>query len=409
MKAFYGARFSPHMTKTPEGFLVCHSVPICRTGMQEYTPQELGVADIGGGILKVYREEDEVFKPAAIASFEGKPVTDDHPPVGVDASNYASYTKGTVQNVRRGSGADSDKLICDLVVYDAALIAKIDAGKREISCGYECKYIERDDGTYCQMDIIGNHVAVVEEGRAGHDVSIRDAKTKPEGGKKMAKKGSILHRMFAAFAKDAEPEEVREAARAVDEAEGSGEAEAPQEKRDKDIAALIDAVAALNAKVDAMTKPQTQADENPDDKPEETEDLDELEKELNSPTEDEESEEESVTVPPEQLEEDEDPIEAPVEAPQTEQTTDKALALSVIRAMKPFIATMPSGQRKKASDALSRALKKSMRVKDTQPLPGGYSALSRRKTADAATREKEMRAYGENCRKRNPHYKKEEK
>lgn len=417
MKAFYGARFSPHMTKTPEGFLVCHSVPICRTGMQEYTPQELGVADTGGGVLKVYREEDEVFKPAAVASFEGKPVTDDHPPVGVDASNYASYTKGTVQNVRRGSGADSDKLICDLVVYDASLIAKIDAGKREISCGYECKYIERDDGTYCQMDIIGNHVAVVEEGRAGHDVSIRDAKTKPEGGKKMAKKGSILHRMFAAFAKDAEPEEVREAARAVDEAEGSGEEEAPQEKKDKDIATLIDAVAALNAKVDAITKPQTQADENLDDKPEETEALDELEEELTegdpAPTEDEESEEESVTVPPEQLEEDEDPqmfeVKAVSNTPETSRTADRALVLSVVRAMKPFIATMPSGQRKKASDALSRALKKSMRVKDTQPLPGGYGALSRRKTADAATREKEMRAYGENCRKRNPHYKKEEK
>jgi hypothetical protein len=385
--------------------------------MQEYTPQELGVADTGGGVLKVYREEDEVFKPAAVASFEGKPVTDDHPPVGVNASNYASYTKGTVQNVRRGSGADSDKLICDLVVYDAALIAKIDAGKREISCGYECKYIERDDGTYCQMDIIGNHVAVVEEGRAGHDVSIRDAKTKPEGGKKMAKKGSILHRMFAAFAKDAEPEEVREAARAVDEAEGSGEEEAPQEKKDKDIATLIDAVAALNAKVDAITKPQTQADENLDDKPEETEALDELEEELTegdpAPTEDEESEEESVTVPPEQLEEDEDPqifeVKAVSNTPETSRTADRALVLSVVRAMKPFIATMPSGQRKKASDALSRALKKSMRVKDTQPLPGGYGALSRRKTADAATREKEMRAYGENCRKRNPHYKKEEK
>ena len=402
------------MTKTPEGFLVCHSVPICRTGMQEYTPQELGVAGTGGGIIKVYREEDEVFKPAAVASFEGKPVTDDHPPVGVDASNYASYTKGTVQNVRRGSGADRDKLICDLVVYDASLIAKIDAGKREISCGYECKYIERDDGTYCQMDIIGNHVAVVEEGRAGHDVSIRDAKTKPEGGKKMAKKGSILHRMFAAFAKDAEPEEVCEAARAVDEAEGSGE-ETPQEARGKDIAALMDAVEALNAKVDAFTKSQTQDDEpKPEEAPaKETESLDELEKELKSddpaPTEDEESEEESVTVPPEQLEEDDEPEKSPADDPQPAPTADKALALSVVRAMKPFIAAMPSGQRKKASDALSRALKKSMQVKDTQPLPGGYGALSRRKTADAATREKEMRAYGENCRKRNPHYKKEEK
>lgn len=406
------------MTKTPEGFLVCHSVPICRTGMQEYMPQELGVKDRDGGFLEVYREESEVFKPAAIASFEGKPVTDDHPPVGVDASNYASYTKGTVQNVRRGSGEDRDKLICDLVVYDAALIAKIDAGKREISCGYECKYIERDDGTYCQMDIIGNHVAVVEEGRAGHEVAIRDAKANLEGGKQMAKKGSILHRMFAAFAKDAEPEEVREAARAVDEAEGGGTAPADvQETQDKDVTALMDAVAALNAKVDALTAPQTQdddPDEEPAEQPEETEALDELEEELEEgdpePTEDEESEEESVTVPPEQLEEDEASEEAPADDPQPAPTADRALALSVIRTMKPFIAAMPAGQQRRAADALSRTLKKAMCTRDTQPLAGGYGALShRRKTADAAALAQSMRAFGENCRKRNPHCKKEEK
>ena len=45
MRAFYGSRFSPHMTRTPEGFLICHSVPICRTGTQEYLPQEIGVEE----------------------------------------------------------------------------------------------------------------------------------------------------------------------------------------------------------------------------------------------------------------------------------------------------------------------------------------------------------------------------
>ena len=407
------------MTRTPEGFLVCHSVPICRTGVQEYLPQELGITDHGNGVLNVQREETEVFKPAAIASFEGKPVTDDHPPVGVDASNYASYTKGTVQNVRRGSGADADKLICDLVVYDAALIAKIDAGKREISCGYECKYIERDDGTYEQMDIIGNHVAVVDAGRAGHDVSIRDAKTKPEGGKQMAKK-SILHRMFAAFAKDAEPEEVREAARAVDAAEAG---ESPQEEEsartthDEDVEMLMQAVSELNRKFDGLSASRAQDDapEDEGDTPKETDALDELEEELEggdpAPTEDEESEEESVTVPPEQLEEDEDTQEQETESESNEArpAADKALALSVIRAMKPIIAAMPQAQQRRASDALTKAVKKAMKTKDSQPMPGGYGALARRKTTDAAAREKEMRAFGENCRKRNPHCKKEEK
>ena len=30
------------MTETPEGFLICHDVPIARTGRQDYLNRELG-------------------------------------------------------------------------------------------------------------------------------------------------------------------------------------------------------------------------------------------------------------------------------------------------------------------------------------------------------------------------------
>ena len=51
-----------------------------------------------------------------------------------------------------------------------------------------------------------------------------------------------------------------------------------------------------------------------------------------------------------------------------------------------------------------------MKVQDTQPLNGGYGALAQRRTADAAAKMADARAFGENCRKRNPHYQhKEEK
>lgn len=65
------------MTKTPEGFLICHDVPIARTGTQEYMPRELSLT--GDTMVTVFRDEGEVFKPATLASFEGKPVTDNHP------------------------------------------------------------------------------------------------------------------------------------------------------------------------------------------------------------------------------------------------------------------------------------------------------------------------------------------
>ena len=390
MRAFYGSRFSPHMTRTPEGFLICHSVPICRTGTQEYLPQEIGVEE-DKPIITVLRTPAEVFKPAAIASFEGKPVTDDHPPVALDSTNYSAYTKGAIQNVRRGTGEDDDKLVCDIVIYDSTLISKVEAGKREISCGYDCKYIPNGDGTYHQADIIGNHVAIVDSGRAGHDVAIKDAK--PKGGTRMAKK-SILQRMFASFVKDAEPEEIQEAAKAVSDAENGPDKapDAPDTGKDDDLQEVMDTIDALNERISNIAASRNEApDDTEDADPDEegpdnaTESLDALEDQL-SPDDEEEGDdtqdsddgEESVTVDPEKIQDDEDPT------PTDNQAVEKAVALRIIRSLKPIVASMPAEQRRKASDAMSRAIKKVLRVRGTQPLAGGYGTLTKRSVKDTA-------------------------
>ena len=86
--AYFGSRISENMAETPEGFLVCRSVPIARTGAQTYLPEEIGLP--GGAPVSVFRTEREVFSPAALASFEGKPVTLGHPPEDVSPRNAAS-------------------------------------------------------------------------------------------------------------------------------------------------------------------------------------------------------------------------------------------------------------------------------------------------------------------------------
>lgn len=175
MKAYYGSRFSPNQTLTPEGYLVAHNVPIARTGWYKYLGNEIGLDSAEP--VQVYRDPDEVFTDAAMASFEGKPLTDDHPPAGLTSSNSLDYAKGTVGNVRRGKGSDSDLLIADLIAYDQRLIDEIRTGKREVSSGYDCDYVPNGDGTYRQVGIVGNHVAVVAQGRAGNRVRIQDRKT----------------------------------------------------------------------------------------------------------------------------------------------------------------------------------------------------------------------------------------
>ena len=65
--------------------------------------------------VPVYRPEEEVFSPACMASFEGKPVTEDHPdlPEGVSAENIREYQKGHAQNIRRGKGPQKNLLLAD--------------------------------------------------------------------------------------------------------------------------------------------------------------------------------------------------------------------------------------------------------------------------------------------------------
>ena len=58
------------------------------------------------------------------------------------------------------------------------VIDEIESGaKREVSAGYECEYVERE-GKYYQTNIRGNHVALVQQGRAGKMVCIKDEQPK---------------------------------------------------------------------------------------------------------------------------------------------------------------------------------------------------------------------------------------
>jgi hypothetical protein len=171
---------SENQELTPEGFLLCKNVPIARTGEQLYTADEIGLEGRGGdGLVKIQRTEDHVFHPDTVASFEGKPVTIDHPDgIEVNPDNWRELTVGIVQNVRRGDGIEDDLLLADLLITDAKGIDLVLNKKlKEVSCGYDADYVQIDAGLGRQENIIGNHVALVERGRAGARCSIRDKET----------------------------------------------------------------------------------------------------------------------------------------------------------------------------------------------------------------------------------------
>jgi len=224
---------SPNIEKTPEGYLICRNVPICRSGFQEYYGRELkGFPGFQESWdldpetkYKVFRPRNEVLSPETIASFEGKTVVDEHPDGSVvTLENNGELDCGDVKDVKQGKSVDIDgedevTLQADLVIKNPELVEKIypagdpDSGIRDVSCGYGLVLKRLADHTLVMTKIRGNHVAVVSKGRAGDLIAIKDSAPPEIQGEKrepiMSLLDLILGRGVKALVPDASPEEVK--------------------------------------------------------------------------------------------------------------------------------------------------------------------------------------------------------
>lgn len=208
MSQFYTSlKLSDKISKTPEGFLVCHDVAITKVGELVYLPTEVpNVTKGNNNFITVERTNDDVFDPETIQSFNGKPLTILHPKTFVTPKNWKSTGVGTLQNVRKGVGDQEGKLVSDIVIYDESAIKKVESKElREVSCGYDAEYVELAPGRARQTKIRGNHLALVPRGRAGPECAIFDSA--PEESPM-----SLKQKIAAAFTKalDSMPEEGEE-------------------------------------------------------------------------------------------------------------------------------------------------------------------------------------------------------
>lgn len=129
----------------------------------------------GGQERREYRPPSAVFDPQSLASFEGAPLTNEHP-AGLLGTNTRGHVVGAVSKVRR----DGDKVRAQIHVFDKDTIAAMEAGKLQISAGYKVELdrtpgVSPDGQRYdaVQRQIIGDHVALVQRGRAGAEVRAR--------------------------------------------------------------------------------------------------------------------------------------------------------------------------------------------------------------------------------------------
>ena len=135
-----------------------------------------------GRIVKEAKLPDQLFSPQTIESANGAVITDQHPAIKtdsdtglVDNTNYQLLSKGNVYNVKR----DSDFLAGVEKIYDAELAQKISNGEQvQVSIGFTAD-IDWTPGEFngekydcIQKNIRINHVAHVDEGRAGESCRV---------------------------------------------------------------------------------------------------------------------------------------------------------------------------------------------------------------------------------------------
>jgi len=250
MEIFAPEQLGPTQSLTPEGYLLCESTPIGRTGSQVYAAHEFPDLVPGlDGMIRVTRDECEVFRPETIASFEGKSITVNH--VFVNPTNVQRVEVGHAQNVRR-SQTEPDLLVADILIKDEAAIKLVRDDRdpfRELSCGYDAEYVQEMPGVACQRNIVGNHVALVKRGRAGPRCSIQDEETQSMTTPKHA---TLMQRLLASIKSG----DVALMKRTADEAEDETEAErkkAEDEAAELEKKETADSIAKLTATVDALT------------------------------------------------------------------------------------------------------------------------------------------------------------
>lgn len=154
--------------KLPNGFLKVEG-RISRIGIQVYR-------DAQGKEHREFRPSEEVFKPASLASFAMMPVTNTHPDKLLDSTNTRDHQVGTVgENLR----VDGDYVAAPMMLTDSEAIRAALCGRQELSCGYSCELIEKagewmgEKYDAIQTNILGNHVALVDEARAGAGAAMR--------------------------------------------------------------------------------------------------------------------------------------------------------------------------------------------------------------------------------------------
>lgn len=136
-------------------------------------------------IYQVFRPPAELGRPETVNSFRLMPFINDHTMLG-DPSK-TGYVPAEMIGVHGVIGDNVWFNEADLTLYgnvkvfSTSLQKTMDAGKIQLSAGYRCKYIYQpglfngQPYEYIQVNILANHLALVDLGRMGPTVAMMDS------------------------------------------------------------------------------------------------------------------------------------------------------------------------------------------------------------------------------------------
>lgn len=192
MLAFDSYRLETCREKDCNGFL---HVALCNITKEQVVPyygreipnyKELGF--LPDEIYYGYRPADELKKGAE--TFNNLPLLDKHIEDGAEKEDAKKHRVGSLGDKVK---FNAPYLQNSLIVYDQKAIDKVEDGtQKELSCAYRYDPIKQSGEfggqryDFVMTNIRGNHVALVEEGRAGSDVVVADENTIKNGEKAMA-------------------------------------------------------------------------------------------------------------------------------------------------------------------------------------------------------------------------------
>lgn len=145
---------------TEEGYLVDRPI-VTSTGIFEYRNPD-------GSMRRELRLPEEVFDPASLESYRGKPVVLTHDAGLVTKDNVRDYQVGTIMSDGYRSGSD---VRAEIIVHDTDAMKR--SHLRELSLGYNLD-LDETPGEWkgmhydaIQRNIRINHLALVRDARAG--------------------------------------------------------------------------------------------------------------------------------------------------------------------------------------------------------------------------------------------------